>query len=354
MADNLKPYDPNKGFISFRLNPEAIKEELISFVPYNRTLRYFHDNPDAPISETAKVAASETPILGSLLAGEPVDAAKEAILFGAPIKAPAAKKQLSKFKPGTEFKDNGNNFVIAKEPGARKAKEYYLDEEGMTYTGQSYPLTTYNRLKDKPMSITELDKSIDYTNAMFEKAPSIESKNPVSVANSDIGAPSESFGEYGIDRYNQPYYNPLGRRIDAYNRMNEMYDKVSKVKPRKGEQVMLNVPTTEYVPMDNVVLYKPKTNQYRHPGLNDYLNATSLETPLRPVPDKNLFDYDKKLLQDEINQRNNRVDFEDDVIQYKSAKQYYEDYRDAYNAYIDALYGPFLEDIGTPNRSKFE
>lgn len=354
MADNLKPYDPNKGFISFRLNPEAIKEELISFVPYNRTLRHIYNNPEGDIRETAKVAASETPILGSLLAGEPADAAKEAILFGAPIKAPAAKKQISKFKPGTEFKYIGNEYVIAKEPGARKAKEFRLDEDGMNYTYHDLPLTTYNRLKDKPMSITELEKSIDNTNSMFEKAPSIEQKNPVSVANSDLGAPSESFGEYGFASYGQPYYNPLGRRIDAYNRMDELYDKVSKAKPRKGEQVMLNVPTTEYSPMDNVVLYKPKTKQYRHPGFNDYYNVYSIETPLRPVPDKNLFDYDKKLLQDEINQRNQRVDFEDDVIPYKSAKQYYEDYRDAYNAYIDALNGPFLEDIGTPNRSKFE
>lgn len=352
MADNLKPYDPNKGFISFRLNPEALKEALIEQVPYNRTLRHIYNNPEGDIRETAKVAAYETPVLGSILAGEPVDAAKEAILFGSPIKAPAAKKQLSKFKPGTEFKFIGNEYVLAKEPGARKVKEYRLDEDGMNYTYHSLPLTSYNKHKHKPMSITELEKSIDNTNAMFEKAPSIEQKNPIAVANSDLGAPSESFGEYGFASYGQPYYNPLGRRIDAYDRMNALYEEASKAKPRKGEQVMLQVPTTERVPMDNVVLYKPKTNQYRLPGQNDYYNVR--DNPIRPVPDKNMFDYDKKLLQDEINQRNQRVDFEDDVIPYKSARQYYEDYRDAYNAYIDALNGPFLEDIGTPNRSKFE
>ena len=343
MADNLKPYDPNKGFISFRLNPDAIKEEALNLIPWpvGTIAREMYRNPDGSAIETVKQEYS--------------DAAKEAILFGAPIKAPAAKKQLSKFKPGTEFKDNGNNYVIAKEPGGRKAKEYYLDEDGMTYSGMSHSIAKYNSIKHKPMSITELEKSIDNTNAMFEKAPSIERKNPVAIANSDIGKPSESMGEYGIARYyEQPYYNPLGRRIDAYNRMNELYDEVSKVKPRKGEQVMLNVPTTEYTPMENVILYKPKTNQYRIPGFNEYYNAVAKETPTRPVPDKNVFDYDKKLLQDEINQRNQRVDFEDDVIPYKSAKQYYEDYRDAYNAYLDALNGPFLEDIGTGNRFKFE
>lgn len=28
MADKLKPYDPNKGFISFRLDPDAVKEDF--------------------------------------------------------------------------------------------------------------------------------------------------------------------------------------------------------------------------------------------------------------------------------------------------------------------------------------
>jgi len=363
MADNLKPYDPNKGFISFRLNPDAIKEELISFVPYNRTLRHIYNNPEGDIRETVKVAASETPILGSLLAGEPIDAAKEAILFGAPIPKPAkAKAKIAKFKPGTEFGSakGYNDLILVKEPGSRKYKAYGFDEETgdfFRYRNSAYegPSNYFNNAikETKPMNAAELSKGIDYTNAMFEKAPALEDKNPVAVANSDIGVPSEAFGEYGIEpSYAQPYYNPLGRRIDAYNRMDELYDKVSKAKPRRGEQVMLNVPTTERVPMDNVVLYNPKTKQYRHPGFNDYGNVYSMETPLRPVPDKNVFDFDKKLLQDDINQRNVRVDFDEDVIPYNSAKQYYNDYKQAYNDYVDALYGPFLEDIGTPNRTK--
>ena len=63
------------------------------------------------------------------------------------------------------------------------------------------------------------------------------------------------------------------------------------------------------------------------------------------LPDKNLFDYDKKLLQDEINQRNQRVDFEDDVIPYKSAEQYWKDLNEASDYYIKSMHGPFLEDI---------
>lgn len=75
----------DKSFIEFRLDPDNIKEELSQLIPYYETLKYYHENPDAPISETAKVAAQETPILGSILRGEPVNAAKEAIIMGMPI-----------------------------------------------------------------------------------------------------------------------------------------------------------------------------------------------------------------------------------------------------------------------------
>ena len=40
MADNLKPYDPNIGFISFRLNPDAIIDELGNQIPYRNTIVY--------------------------------------------------------------------------------------------------------------------------------------------------------------------------------------------------------------------------------------------------------------------------------------------------------------------------
>lgn len=83
----MEPYNPNKSFIQFRLNPDAIKEELISFIPYNRTLRHIYNNPEGDIRETAKIAASETPILGSILAGEPSNAVKEAVLMGLPVRS---------------------------------------------------------------------------------------------------------------------------------------------------------------------------------------------------------------------------------------------------------------------------
>lgn len=133
MADNLKPYDPNKGFISFRLNPDAIKEELISFVPYNRTLRHIYNNPDGDIRETAKVAASETPVLGSLLAGEPTNAVKEAFLLGMPVnnaatsplsRSPKIKKEIA-LNPNREYFNYGGDLYYKDKVNG---KDYYINQ----------------------------------------------------------------------------------------------------------------------------------------------------------------------------------------------------------------------------------
>ena len=361
MADNLKPYNPNKGFISFRLNPDAIKEALIEQVPYNRTLRYIYNNPEGDIRETAKFAASETPILGSLLAGEPVDAAKEAILFGAPIKSPSkAKAKIAKFKPGTEFgtAKGYEDLILAREPGSRKYKAYGIDDdtgELFRYNNSSYegPSKYFGSaiIEDKPINATELSNGIDYTNAMFDKLPSLERKNPVAIANEDIGLPRYS-SQYGVGFGTRgDNYNPLGTRIEEYDHIQREFNNAKQAKLRKGEELRVRNSGWEYED-PNVVIYNPNTNKYREVG-SKYINEASPNDVFRPLPDNNVFDYDNKLLQDEINQRNQRVDFEDDVIPYKSGKQYYEDYKDAYNAYMDGLNGPFLEDIlGIKNRYK--
>jgi len=109
----MEPYNPNKSFIQFRLNPDAIKEELISFVPYNRTLRHIYNNPEGDIRETAKVALSETPVIGSLLAGEPTDAVKEAVLVGFPIGTPVNGRRTRVYDSQRKFvNDNPNKRFV--------------------------------------------------------------------------------------------------------------------------------------------------------------------------------------------------------------------------------------------------
>lgn len=149
MADNLKPYDPNKGFISFRLNPEAIKEELKALIPYYNTLKFYHDNPDAPISETAQIAAQETPFIGSLLRGDYGNAAQEAILMGMPVKA---KKGYVKMPNGKKIKLDKE--VIVDQAKTDKYKDI-LDKAnerewaGAEYEGPGY--STYGAYEDVPM-----------------------------------------------------------------------------------------------------------------------------------------------------------------------------------------------------------
>lgn len=98
----------DKSFIEFRLDPDNIKEELSQLIPYYETLKYYHENPDAPISETAKVALNETPFIGSLLRGEPVNAAKEAFIMGlTPTKIKSIKNYVNKH-PNAKYENIGN------------------------------------------------------------------------------------------------------------------------------------------------------------------------------------------------------------------------------------------------------
>lgn len=121
----------DKSFIEFRLDPDNIKEELSQLIPYYETLKYYHENPDAPISETAKVALNETPFIGSLLRGEPVNAAKEAIIMGMPI--PSNKYQVYKFSSAVpdyqyKFVKDLHNHNYANING-----NVYIDEKGRYY-----------------------------------------------------------------------------------------------------------------------------------------------------------------------------------------------------------------------------
>lgn len=101
MADKLDEYKPNKSWIEFKLDPNMIIDELGNLIPYRNTIGMI--DSEAPWSEVGKTALRETPILGSILAGEPLDAAKEALLIGLPT-------------PKTRVKmPNGKTIYVAKE-----------------------------------------------------------------------------------------------------------------------------------------------------------------------------------------------------------------------------------------------
>jgi len=368
MADNLKPYDPNKGFISFRLNPEAIKEELISFIPYNRTLRYFHDNPEAPISETAKVAASETPILGSLLAGEPTNAIKEAFLLGMPVKS---TKALNKINPNSEIglaTGYGNDMFLVKSPGSRKTKAYNIDEE----TGNIVRNKAYDgEIIDVSRGITDLagfNQMINNSNKLNELRNKLSFgpyKTPVGEVNADVGVPRFTTEINGKPRLIFESSGPIGKKYTDYNEIQDRIDKASKAKLRKNEEIKWllhrdrDTDRLSSGRVNDVVIYNKNTGKFRDIGSNTPLNPQGFSTwdsdvIFKDIPDKNIHARDMKDLQSDINVRNVGGDFTrypEDFIEFntRDPEKYQIDYDNLYNQYYNALYGPYYQDIIKPS-----
>jgi hypothetical protein len=193
----MEPYNPNKSFIRFRLNPDAIKEELISFVPYNRTLRHIYNNPEGDIRETAKVALSETPILGSILAGEPTNAVKEAVLLGSPVKYKELRDIVKgntpdgrwidangKFKDVNNAEYNGwyrmkeetpNNVQFYELEDANKALKYIDDsEQYMSTHSNPYKFDVNSPLVKEATDLMHLEDKIESITNPIDKAKAIK------------------------------------------------------------------------------------------------------------------------------------------------------------------------------------
>ena len=189
----MEPYNPNKSFIRFRLNPDAIKEELLSFIPYNRTLRHIYNNPDGDIRETANVASSETPILGSLLAGEPTDAVKDAVLLGSPVKYKELRTKVKGNKPNGSWVDingkfedvsdskyngyydwkelNPNEIQFYELEDANKALKYIDDsEQYMATHSNPYKFDVNNPMIKEAMDLMEMEGNLDKITNPIDKA----------------------------------------------------------------------------------------------------------------------------------------------------------------------------------------
>lgn len=92
----MEPYNPNKPWLSVNL---PSREELIAMamglIPGGRALKYYHDNPEGPATEFADLLAEDIVpeyrnLIKPALTGEDIDwedAAKEAAMFGTPVKS---------------------------------------------------------------------------------------------------------------------------------------------------------------------------------------------------------------------------------------------------------------------------
>jgi len=394
MPESLKPYDPNKSWIEWKLDPEEIKEKLLSLIPYRNTLEYFHNNPNAPISETLSMAAHETPVLGSILAGEPTDAAKEAILFGFPVGPKYISDIQSLANKGYRFRvseptsrtpgnrytmDDGEIYAYKPDKNGRISKSMVLrprdvskyKQEGLNYNdvnkGKPEERGYYAWYRDpikpyKDISGNELLKLIDESNKVHETVPSLLSRDPYIEANKDMTG--------GLER---SVDGPLAYKLEEMDRIETLLNSIDNAKAHKKPSEDIVIENTQSAARNDnnirrsmgykkdeprVRLYSSRSNTLRRPGSsNKYPMYSRSDYTFNPQIDRNLFEADMKRLQNDIKVRNIQSMFDDYVVPvdpkyfkeepsyYLARQKYLNDLDMASQAYRDAINGPFLEDL---------
>lgn len=84
----MEPYNPNRPFISMKLDGSLLDRMVEAGIPFSRALQYFRDNSEGSALETLKTAAEDiVPFYGNYRhGGDWSDYAKEAVLLAAPMK----------------------------------------------------------------------------------------------------------------------------------------------------------------------------------------------------------------------------------------------------------------------------
>lgn len=360
MADNIKPYDPNKGFISFRLNPDAIKETLIEQVPYNRTLRNIYNNPEGDIRETAKIAASETPILGSLLAGEPSNAVKEAFLLGTPVKAPAKfKKEISKLPKTTQFRQEGSNSIRAYDPKSGNSWLIDIDDNnnGIIYKDYSYNTANFTANHNPTYNSTEVNKFIDVSNSLHKlNRTGVPGKHPLMFERNNM------FNPYDRLDVNNPNL-PNNSQAQTLKEANELFNRHSgnfglTIERRLRNQDIANKAAPQLKKGETLVA-DDVGNMYIRKGKNNYsfdINSKGkiIDKELDNLWGEDATPYSDPMLNNDVRKWKSDVklynaarELEDNYIyfDYNNPKQWRTEVDKASEDYWNSLNGPYFEDI---------
>lgn len=103
----MEPYNPNKPFISMKLDGSLLDRMVEAGIPLTRALQYFRDNPEGSALETVKLAAEDVvPFYGNYRNGGSLsDYAKEAAMLAMPMKGGRKKVNVTKEGPFNELKD---------------------------------------------------------------------------------------------------------------------------------------------------------------------------------------------------------------------------------------------------------
>ena len=332
---------PNKSYIEFRLNPSAIKEEALNIIPWpiGTVAREMYKNPDGSVIETLKQVGRETPFIGSLLRGEYGDAAKEAILFGSPVKLNKGSKAIRK----------------------RKDTQYYMDGDGHIYHETKGGLINDSEggKKYRGWELSDLGRNLEDS----EKASKFVIDNDLKFAS-----------ELEIDNMtpaNKAMREEAQKLIDREYAINDYTYRDKLVQAAKAEPGLLDPGDVIYTELGHTVPYagklfikEPNSNHILAlEGRGDVSNIepyatepwldinSSYLSPYKPYRNSSL---DRRILESDRAKYNINHELEPDYIPFHNIEQYVNDLskadaeiKKARAKYIESMYGPLPDDIFT-------
>lgn len=356
MADKLKPYDPNKGFISFKLDPDYIVDQLGNLIPYRNTIGMI--DSEAPWSEVGKSALSETPVLGRLLAGEPLDAAKEAFFLGSPVKAPAKfKKEISKLPKTTQFRQEGSNTIRAYDPKSGKSWVIYVEDNGGIYKDYSYNTANFTANHSPTYNSKEVNKFIDASNSLHKlNRTGKPGKHPLMFDRYNMFNPYDRLDVNNPKLPNNSQAQTLKEANELYNRHSGSFGMTLERRLRNQDIANKALPQLK---KGETLVADDMGNMYIRKGKNNYsfdINSKGkiVDKELDNIWGEDAIPYSDPMLNKDVRKWKSDVslynaarEIEDNYIyfDYNNPKQWLTDVDKAKLDYINSINGPFFEDI---------
>ena len=237
----MEPYNPNKPFISMKLDGNLLDRMVEAGIPFSRALQYFRDNPEGSALETIKLAAEDVvPFYGNYRNGGSLsDYAKEAALMFTP--APGTRLKVRTMQDGTpNLKDLGlwynskisqlervEREIMNRDPAVEVQK---LQDEINRVNGQ---IERWERMKNNPVyDKADLERYIDEDAAKLKSLT--EQLNNKALEILDYNGMThkdyvDKFGGWIEDSDNLPFLdrqirNEYGKGMTT-DEVNRLYDK---------------------------------------------------------------------------------------------------------------------------------
>ena len=200
----MEPYNPNKSFISMKLDGSLLDKMVEAGIPLTRALQYFRDNPEGPASETLNLATDEmVPFKYQIRSGQatPASLAEEAVLMFKPIRG-GNRRTVRVDKKGIPNREDLREYAESKREQLNRLAE------------------TVDEHNHNPIQLAEQYKyDLDEMNKFVN---SYESK--LKAVNKILSDPEFGNSEYALNLkndLNQRYKEMLPRKLELENKYNE-------------------------------------------------------------------------------------------------------------------------------------